>query len=507
MIAVYLLIAVLMLLLNALFVLAEFAAVKARPTQIEALAENGDPRAKVMMYIHGHLDQYLSVCQIGITLASIGLGFVGEPAIAALIEPLLKKITNVPVPAAAVHGISVAIAYLVVSFLHIVIGELVPKSIAIRRTERAALLTAYPLTFFHFIFRLPLVILNETANFILRLMRIPPAQGHDDHSEDEVRLILDDSHAKGMMSLRRLLYIENILDMGTLRIRNAMRGKGKVQCMNTGMTRDEVAAVALKYRYSRYPVLGTDADQPLGYVHVKDLFLPGEQHADWLTRAVRPCLQVKEGDHLETVLAQMQSKGQHMAIVYQDNGIWSGMITLEDILEEVVGTIEEEYPVEQRVRLTEILSSPEHVIADASGVSIAAAVRDTLSRIGKSHIPLPLEEVVQRIIEREKVASSCVGHEFAIPHARLKNIDTAFVFFARMKTPFTVSTGKGRESVTYLFILLTPEDQPRIHQTLLSHIARLFSSGYFECRLADAANPKQLFDVICTVEQSTDMTL
>jgi CBS domain containing-hemolysin-like protein len=228
--SIYVLIAIVLIFLNAFFVLAEFAAVKMRPTQVEALAEAGNGRARIVERIQAHLDEFLSVCQVGITLASIGLGFVGEPAFAKLILPAVQwvGITGVATRITA-HSVAIAIAYLLVSFLHIVLGELVPKSVAIRSTEKSALLTAWPMVIFRYIFIAPIWLLNATVNGILRVFRLPPVTGHGAHSEEEIRIILDQSQSSGMLSFRRLLHMENVLDMGTLTVRNAMRARRLVR--------------------------------------------------------------------------------------------------------------------------------------------------------------------------------------------------------------------------------------------------------------------------------------
>ena len=231
-IALYLLIAVVLIFMNAFFVLAEFSAVKLRPTQVEAMANRGDRRIKSTERIQAHLDEFLSVCQVGITLASIGLGFVGEPAFAALILPLVQMV-GLPGSAAnlTAHSISIAISYLVVSYLHIVLGELVPKSLAIRGTERAALFTARPMVVFRSIFIAPIWLLNGSVNIILRIFRMPPVTKDTAHSEEEIRIILDQSQTSGMLSFRRLLHMENVLDMGSLTVHNAMRPRRLVRCL------------------------------------------------------------------------------------------------------------------------------------------------------------------------------------------------------------------------------------------------------------------------------------
>jgi CBS domain containing-hemolysin-like protein/mannitol/fructose-specific phosphotransferase system IIA component len=508
MLAIYLILAVLLLLLNAFFVLAEFAAVKARPTQIEALAAAGNRRAKTMERIQAHLDEYLSVCQVGITLASIGLGFVGEPAFAELLLPVVKAvgIGGVATQVTA-HGIAIALAYLVVSFLHIVIGELVPKSLAIRRTERSALLTALPMVVFRYVFIAPIWALNGTVNAILRLFHIAPVTGNGAHSEQEIRIILDQSQSSGMLSFRRLLHIENVLDMGTLTVRNAMRARRLVRSLNTSLPWDENKKVISEYRFSRYLLLGSDPDRPLGYVHVKDLFLAGLGGAtgpvaptphDELMKHLRPCLFFKESDPLEQRLSEMQRKAAHMAVVLAENGIWSGIITLEDALEEVIGTIEEEYPTEPTIRLSDLLT-PEHTLLDVEGTSILSATREAIRRINVKDLPVSRDAIMLSVAERERLGNSYVGRRLAIPHARLKRLADPMVIVARLKKP--IAAPVPGEDINLLFILLTPADTPRIHQILLSHIAGIFESDFLEDRLEDALTSAELHNVICTAEQ------
>jgi CBS domain containing-hemolysin-like protein/mannitol/fructose-specific phosphotransferase system IIA component len=501
MMMLYLLLALLLILLNAFFVLAEFAAVKARPTQIEALASAGNRKAKTMERIQAHLDEYLSVCQVGITLASIGLGFVGEPAFAELLFPVVKwiGITGLATTITA-HGIAVAVAYLLVSFLHIVIGELVPKSIAIRRTEKAALFTAFPMVVFRYIFIAPIWLLNSTVNGILRIFRLPPVTGHGIHSEQEIRIILDESQSSGMLSFRRLLHIENVLDMGTLNVRNAMRARRLVRCLRLGASRSENDSVVAEYRFSRYPLIGEDPEKPLGYVHIKDLFLAEHAGKDSseLRAFLRPCLQFKEQDPLEQRLSEMQRKACHMALVFAEDGRWTGIITLEDAVEEVIGTIEEEYPTEPPVRLSDLLS-PEHTLLNIEGTSILSATRNALHHIKVSDLPVSRDAIIMSVAERERLGSSYVGRRLAIPHARLSRLVSPMVIVARMKTPLP-SPVPG-EDINLLFILLTPSDTPRIHQILLSHIAGIFESDFLEGRLEDAATAADLYNVICTAEQ------
>jgi len=498
-ILIYLLVAALLILLNAFFVLAEFAAVKARPTRMDELAGKGDNRARTVQHIQTHLDSYLSVCQVGITLASIGLGFVGEPAFAGLFKPVLAWMGVMS--AAAAHGLAITCSYIVVSFLHIVIGEQIPKSVAIRRTDMAALMTAYPLRICHYVFIIPLWILNGSVNAMLRLMRLPPANRKEQHSEDEIRIILDQSQSGGMLSFRRLLYIENVLDFGVLRVRNAMRSRETVRCLSVSASREENDRIIAETLHSRYPLLGDDPEKPLGYIHVKELYIA--EHAGRITanlaEYVRPCLTVRENDSLEQLLSEMQRKGKHLALVYDDAGKWTGMVAMEDVIEEILGVIEEEFPVEPAVYLSDAVTA-ERVLLDVEGRSIMDAVAHALALVPASEMPMPKEVVLPPIAERERIISSYVGKRIAIPHARLAGLTRPFVIIARLKDPFP-SPVPG-ENVHLLFILLTPATMPRIHQVLLSHIAGMLESGFLEERLHSSTTSAEIFDAIRTAEQT-----
>ena len=499
-IIVYLLIAAFLILLNAFFVLAEFAAVKVRPTRMDELAANGSRTARMVQHIQANLDSYLSVCQVGITLASIGIGLVVEPACAQIFMPLLQWAGNMT--AVTAHGLAISVAYALVSYLHIVIGEQVPKSIAIRRADAAALLVAYPLWVCHYLFLLPLWVLNGSVKACLRLLRQPAPPKHEYHSEDEIRIILDQSQSGGMLSFRRLLYIENVLDFGTLKVHNAMRPRSAVRCLKVGSTREENDRLITETRHSRYPLLDEAApDKPLGYIHVKVLYQAeraGQDLSD-LRPLARPCLTAREEDALEPLLSEMQRKGNHLALVHDTAGRWTGFVTMEDILEEIVGSIEEEFPVEQPVYLYDTLA-PEQILLDIEGVNIMDAVWHALARIPAKELPLPKEAVLPSIAEREKLISSYVGRRIAIPHARLANLTKPFVIVARLKEPFPAPI--AGEDIHVLFILLTPATMPRIHQILLSHIAGMLESGFLEERLHESANPAEIFEAIRTAEQT-----
>ncbi len=495
----YLFVALILILLNAFFVLAEFSMVKIRPTQIDPLVARGHHGAKRVRRIIDHLDEYLSVCQVGITLTSIGLGFVGEPAFAELFHPLFAGLGAWS--EAVTKTVSVACGFVLVSYLHIVVGELIPKTVAIRITEKAVFWVALPIIWCRWAFVAPIWLLNTTVNLVLWPFRLSVPASHTLVTDAEFRAILDQSEAGGMMSFRRLLFMENVLDLGSLTVRNAMQVKSKVQVLRPGMAWDAVHALVGRFRYSRYPLVAAGSHEPLGVVHVKDLYaahLADPENLDLETLA-RPGLAATDQDPLEHLLGQMQRTGNHVALVRDAAGRWIGMVTLEDVLEEVVGTIEEEYPVEPPVTIAEFLKES-HVLLDIEGGTLEDVLRAALGRLPAAELPAGRSTLLARILERERQAPSALSHHLAIPHGRIEGLVRPLVVVVRPREPLPVA---GRSEPTkVLFVLVTPAESPRIHQVLLSHIAGLYESDFFEDRIYEAVDAAELYSVIVTAEQT-----
>lgn len=488
---IYLFLALLLLGLNAFFVLAEFAAVKIRSSRIDALVSEGHPRGKLLHHIHTRLDEYLSVCQVGITFASIGLGFVGEPSIAALIH----KATGWSSPTS--HKIAVALAYVLVSFLHICLGELVPKSLAIRRGEASALWTAVPLKVFHGIFYVPLVILNGSANLILKLFGVAPAK-EDDHSEEELRIILAKSQTAGLMSFRRLLLLENIFDLAEVKVRDAMRLRDAVKVLRAGAAWEENLKIVRDSKLSRFPLVD-EANLPIGVVHVKDLFYTGGEAPD-LRKLARPYVTAFEDAPLEALLGELQKSRVHLAVVKSMEGKWTGVITLEDILEEITGTIEDEFETEPQIHLSDALT-PGRVVVDVEGDSLEEAIGQAFGRVEQGDLPLPKEKIVPAVLDRERAMSTYLGNGLAVPHARLEGLEKPAILFARSTSGIPV---KGREDKAHLlFILLTPAGQPRTQVRLLARVAAIVGSEYVGERLRKADSRSAVVEAVRAAEQVT----
>ncbi|MFA6292630.1 MAG: PTS sugar transporter subunit IIA [Victivallales bacterium] len=225
----------------------------------------------------------------------------------------------------------------------------------------------------------------------------------------------------------------------------------------------------------------------------------GKPAAD-LKSFARPCLKAKETEPIEHLLSVMQRRGNHVALVYNSKGAWTGFVTMEDLLEEIVGAIEEEFPLEVPVYLADTLT-PERVLLDVEGDTIIGAAGNALKRLAPSELPMSAETIMLSVAEREKLISSYVGRELAIPHARLKSLARPVVVIARLKEPIPAPV--PHETINILFILLTPVDIPRIHQVLLSHIAQMLDSEFLSDRLLNAQTPAELFDAIKTAEQAS----
>jgi CBS domain containing-hemolysin-like protein len=503
MVLLYLAIAVLLLLLNGFFVLAEFAAVKMRPSRVDELVANNVPGALSIKRVQTQLDEYLSVCQLGITFASIGLGFVAEPAIVTLIKTVVGVFMGQERTTPAfltTHGVAFAISYLIVSYLHILIGELIPKTVAIRLTERASLWTSRPLILFRLLFYVPLKLLNGSATSLLRLFGLRNAGRHEVHSEDELRILLSQSQAEGVMSFRRLLFAENVFDLGDLKARDAMRVRSQVHCLREGADWKENQEVIRRYRFSRYPLLSKSTRTPIGIVHIKDLMLADHPGSD-LTKLCRQFLNVKEDQPLESLLSEMQRRRVHVALVHDAEGNWTGFLTLEDVIEEIIGTIRDEFEDEEQISLYNSLDE-KFVHLSLEGNDMIEVVRNATMRTKNWDLPVSQEQVIKAIDERERAVSTYLGKGLAMPHARLAGLQQSIVMFIRSEEG--IPYRNHQEKAYLVFVLLTPAGQPRVHQRLQSVIATILDESEFVTdHLRYASSPAEVVEILRTGEQAS----
>ncbi len=332
----------LLVLMNGFFVSAEFAMVKVRSSRIEALVEAGNRNAKYASNIIRNMDAYLSACQLGITLASLGLGWLGEPVIARLLEPVFTAFGLGPV---YVHGISIVIAFVIITILHIVLGELAPKTMAIRKSEAIALWSAALLTFFYKLMYPFIWVLNGMANALLRLFRMAPASELDEaHSEDEIRILMKESNKSGLIDNTELALVDNIFDFTDTTAREIMIPRTEMICLNANQSMLENMEIASESMRTRYPVYNGDKDHIIGFIHIKDLMR--SQLTDTIS-VIRPILAVPDTTLISDLLKRMQRSKTQIAVLIDEYGGTSGMVTLEDIMEEIVGEIQDEFDQER----------------------------------------------------------------------------------------------------------------------------------------------------------------
>ncbi len=333
----------LLVFLNGFFVASEFALVKVRQTRLTQLNNEGNVRAKYALKVNKRLDAYLSATQLGITLASLGLGWVGEPAIADLIiEPLLHSfgMTDQTV----IHSIAFTVAFIIITFLHIVFGELAPKSLAIQRSVGVSLWLSWPLLIFYRMF-LPFIwFLNGTANRLLKLVGVEPASEHEAaHTEEEIRILMSQSAKSGIIDKDEMTLFDNVFEFADRVAREVMLPRTDMDCLFANVSYEENVKQVYTSKHTRYPVGLEDKDQIIGFVHITDLLTadPDEEHD--LKQFLRPILSVPESMEVSKVLKLMQHKKSQVAIVIDEYGGTAGMLTAETILEEIVGEIHDEF--------------------------------------------------------------------------------------------------------------------------------------------------------------------
>jgi CBS domain containing-hemolysin-like protein len=347
--ALLVVLALALVLLNGFFVAAEFSMVKLRHTRVEALQRMHGLRGRVLMRVHERLDVYLSACQLGITLASLGLGWVGEPAFATLLETPLSHLGLEDDPQ-RVHTIAFVLAFAVISYLHIVIGELAPKSAAIRRPEAISLWTALPLYLFHGVMFPFIWILNASANAVLRFAGLAFAGGSQametPYSHEELRVILHSRRAAPDSSDEEISRVlAHALELRRLHASDVMRPRHELATLSSDASHAEVRRILQTLRYSRYPCVDADSGEIRGVLHLKDLFLEraGDDFTNRLHRAIRLVERVHEDEPLSSLLRRFRLGAPHLALVHDDDGTDVGFVTMEDVFEAVFGRITDEH--------------------------------------------------------------------------------------------------------------------------------------------------------------------
>jgi CBS domain containing-hemolysin-like protein len=336
-----------LVIVNGFFVVAEFALVKIRDSQLRTLADEGVRQAVLVKQIRDNLNAYLSACQVGITAASLGLGWLGEPFLARMLQPFFA-IAGIE-SQAVIKSISFALAFSAITFLHIVLGEQAPKILAIRKAMSAALFVSAPLRLFYAIFKPAIWFLNAASNWVLwRLVHVEPIAARElAHSEEELRLIVSESEKSAEVTPLGRELVFNVLDLRDRVVRDIMTPRGEIVYFNLEDGFEANVQKAIESRHTRFPLCRENLDNTIGLIHIKELLtIMRAEHPD-LLKIKRDIIPIPEMMPLEKLLKLFLSKHAHLALVVDEFGGTVGMVTLENVLEELVGDIQDEFDVEK----------------------------------------------------------------------------------------------------------------------------------------------------------------
>lgn len=356
------------------FVAAEFAIVKIRSSRIDQLVAEGKRGALAAKKVTTNLDEYLSACQLGITVTAMGLGWLGEPTIEKLLHPLFEKWNlNPSISSVLTFGL----AFMIMTYLHVVVGELAPKTMAIQKAERVTLLLAGPLMMFYKVMYPFIWVLNGSARVITGLFGLKPASEHEvAHTEEELRLILSDSYESGEINQAEYKYVNNIFEFDNRIAKEIMVPRTEIVGFYLEDSVEEHMKVIQNERYTRYPIFGEDKDDIIGMVNVKDFFIrymtEDQKDLSFIRSYMRPIIEVMETTPIHDLLLQMQKKRIPMAVLYDEYGGTAGIVTLEDILEEIVGEIRDEYDEDEAPPIQHV--NEQHIIVD--GKVLISEVKD-----------------------------------------------------------------------------------------------------------------------------------
>ncbi|SDF64674.1 hemolysin family protein [Halorientalis regularis] len=341
-------VALALVILNGFFVAAEFAFVRIRGTSVEQLVEEGATGSGTLQEVMTNLDDYLATTQLGITIASLGLGWVGEPAVASLIEPVLASV----LPSNLIHLVAFAIGFTLITFLHVVFGELAPKTIAISQTERLSLFLAPPMKFFYYILYPGIVVFNGAANAFTRALGVPPASETDETlGERELLRVLTRSGEEGDIDTTEVQMIERVFDLDDIVVREVMVPRPDVVSVPADASLSDLQSIVLEAGHTRYPVLDADdGDQVAGFVDVKDVLRAEveDDDAGSVGDIARDIVIVPETMALSDLLRQFREEQQQMVAVIDEWGAFEGVATVEDVVEALVGDLRDEFDTDER---------------------------------------------------------------------------------------------------------------------------------------------------------------
>lgn len=427
--------------INGFFVASEFALVGARRTRIAQLAAEGSAGARAADAAIGKLDNFIAATQLGITLASLGLGWIGEPAVAHLLEPAFKWIVPGEVAGGTLRSVSIAVGFSIVTMLHIVLGELAPKAIALQRPERTAVIIALPVTWFMRLFRPVIFLMNSIGNGVVRLLGFEPAGGHQSvHSAEELVMLVESAHEAGVLEDAEERLLQRAFDFSEIHLRDVMQPRMEVEALPVTIALRELVQRVSRARHSRFPVYEGSIDRVIGIVHAKDLLelvvnqpalLTTPDAAFDLRGVLREPLFFPEMASVDKVLEQMQRVQAQFTIVVDEFGGMAGIATMEDILEELIGEVQDEFDAE---------TAPVSIAQDVLVLDGLVTLHDVIERLGPPDIVEPQSATiggyVAEMLDRIPAHGDKVRYgPYDVVVEEMDEMRVARVRFARRVTP------------------------------------------------------------------------
>jgi len=350
-----------LIVLTAFFVATEFAVIKLRPSRVDQMVIEGRKNALAVQKVTNNLDGYLSACQLGITITALGLGWLGEPTVEKMLYPLFEQLA---IGEKAGHILSFGIAFVSITFLHVVLGELAPKTMAIHKAEAISVFTAPLIIIFHKIMYPFIWVLNGSANALVRVFGMKPASEHEEaHSEEEIRIILSESYESGKINNTEYGYVNRIFQFDEMMAKEIMVPRTDMVCLYEDMTLEELISVVRKEQYTRFPVARENKDHIVGFINTKRLFLKYDNDPEFdFRKHIHPVMTVPEAIPVKSLLLRMQEEQVHLAILLDEYGGTSGLVTIEDILEEIVGEIRDEFDNDEKKPIEQLGSG--HYLVD-----------------------------------------------------------------------------------------------------------------------------------------------
>jgi len=424
---------VILIALTAFFVSTEFAIVKVRTSRIDQLVAEGKKGALAAKRVTSHLDEYLSACQLGITVTALGLGWIGESTFAEILEPVFVKLA---IGEAMSHAIAFVVSFLLVTFLHVVVGELAPKTVAIQKAETITLLFSPPIIWFYRILYPFIWLLNGSARLLTNIFGLKPASEHElAHSEEELRILMSESYKSGEINKNELAYVNNIFEFDERIAKEIMVPRTEMITISIDNTFDEIMAILEEENYTRYPLVNGDKDNVIGLINIREFLAATIQNNQeiQLEECMKPIIRVIETIPIRELLIKMQKERTHMAILLDEYGGTSGIVTVEDILEEIVGDIRDEFDDDEvsdirKVKENHYILSGKVLISEVNDLLGTHLSDDEVDTIGGWFLTNNFEAIEGDFIEEE-------GFTFII-----KSIDEHHIHFIEVMKNATVES-------------------------------------------------------------------